>query len=211
MKKRAVGYLCGVVGVSLLCLSIGTSNTEAAVSKTTDGEVTYTDGELELVGSDLPDSLDFGTHAIQYDSNKTYYATDSGTDTENAAATDLTPGKVTVIDGRSAASVGWSVVVQQTAQFNDGTDDLDAAQLSTFGDPTALTNATGGTDFAAGKLELTPAVDKKVMGATITDNGKGTTTLDLSHFTLEVPGASAKSIGTYDSEIVWTVSNIPAV
>lgn len=210
MKKRAVGYLCGVVGVSLLCLSIGTSNTEAAVSKTTDGEVTYTDGELELVGSDLPDSLDFGTHAIQYDSNKTYYATDSGTDTENAAATDLTPGKVTVKDGRSAATVGWSVVVQQTAQFNDGTADLAAAQLSAFGDPTSVA-VTGATDFAAGKLELTPAVDKKVMGATITDNGKGTTTLDLSHFTLEVPGASAKSIGTYDSEIVWTVSNTPAV
>lgn len=212
MKKRTLGYVCGVVGISLLSLNAGLQSTEAAVTKTTDGTVTYTDGELELVGSDLPDSLDFGTHTIQYDTDKTYYATDSGTDNENASATDLTTGAVTVIDARSAAAKGWSVTVQQTAQFNDGTSDLASAVLSAYGDPTSV-SVSGSTDFASGKLALTPGQDKKVMGATATETGavgKGTTTLDLTHFTLEVPGASAKSIGTYESEIVWTVSATPA-
>lgn len=212
MKKRTLGYVCGVVGISLLGVNAAMPAADAAVTKTTDGHVTYVEGDLELVGSELPDDLNFGSHTIQYDSDKTYYATDSGTDNENAAATDLTTGAVKVIDGRSAASKGWSVTVQQTAQFNDGTNDLASAVLSAYGDPTSV-SVSGSTDFAAGKLALTPGQDKKVMGATATETGsvgKGTTTLDLTHFTLEVPGASAKSVGTYDSEIVWTVSATPA-
>lgn len=212
MKKRTLGYVCGVVGISLLSLNAGLPTADAAVTKTTDGHVAYVEGELELVGSDLPDDLDFGSHTIQYDTDKTYYATDSGTDNENATASDLTTGAVKVIDGRSAANKGWSVTVQQTAQFNDGTNDLASAELSAYGDPTTL-SVSGSTDFISGKLTLTPGLDKKVMGATATETGsvgKGTTTLNLTHFTLDVPGASAKSVGTYDSEIVWTVSATPA-
>lgn len=220
MKKKALGYALSIISLSAVCVTAGLQSVEAVSTKTTNGTVTYTDGTLDLDDDDamLPDSLKFGSHEIQYTQDKTYYATDSGTDNENASAADLTTGTVSVTDNRSSASYGWGVTVQQVTQFNDGTDDLASAVLTILGDPGAITDdqgasktLSGTSDFSGGKLALTPGNSHDVVGATAADAmaGKGNSRMALDGFTLDVPKDSTKNTGTYTADIVWTVTAAP--
>ncbi|MBV7389173.1 WxL domain-containing protein [Enterococcus alishanensis] len=214
MKKKALGYVLSIIGLSAVCVTAGLQSVEAVQTKTTKGEVTYTDGTLDLDDSDaaLPDNLLFGSHEIQYDADKVYYATDDGTDNENGSASNITTGKVIVTDNRSSATNGWVVKVQQAEQFKLGTDELNGAVLSTYGNPRALTNITGSNDFdpIENKLELVPGSDRTVLNAVTSDSAKGTTELDLTQFTLEVPKEASKAVGKYESTINWTVTAAPA-
>ncbi|EOH97405.1 WxL domain-containing protein [Enterococcus pallens] len=213
MKKRSLGYLCGVVGISLVTLSVGTQSVSAApvTTKTTQGTVTYTEGDVVIDGAKLPDSLNFGTHAIRNDIEQTFYATDDGTDTENASAANLTTGKVEVTDNRSSSTHGWTVNVQQTAQFANGSDVLTGSTLSIYGDPSLVTNVTGANGFSSGKLDVAVGSDKVVLAAKATDTNAKFVSLDLTKFSLTVPANAPKTNVTYTSDIVWTTSNTPGV
>lgn len=213
MKKRSLGYLCGVVGVSLVTLSVGVQSVSAApvTTKTTQGTVTYTEGDVVIDGAKLPDSLNFGTHAIRNDIEQTFYATDDGTDTENASAANLTTGEVEVTDNRSSSTHGWTVNVQQTAQFANGSDVLTGSTLSIYGDPTTVTGVTGANGFVSGKLDVAVGSDRVVLAAKATDTNAKFVSLDLTKFSLTVPANAPKTNVTYTSDIVWTTSNTPGV
>ncbi|MGM0213891.1 WxL domain-containing protein [Enterococcus sp. AZ109] len=214
MKKRTLGYVCGVAGISLLTLSIGAQSASAAptATKTTNGTITYTEGGVVIDGAKLPDDLNFGSHAIRNDIAQTFYATDDGTDTENANASNLTTGTVEVTDNRNATTHGWTVNVQQTGQFANGSNVLTGSVLSMYGDPTtAMTQAGGANGFNSGKLDVAVGADTAVLSARTTDTNAKHVSLDLSKFSLMVPANAPKTNTTYTSEIVWTTSNTPGV
>ncbi|MGG5373317.1 WxL domain-containing protein [Enterococcus sp. AZ196] len=166
--------------------------------------------ELELLTAKIPDQLKFGTHKIENSADKTYYATDSGSDNENAAATDMTTGAVGVKDTR-LSTVGWSLTVKQLTQFKTASNqELTGAQLSFHAGQPDLSQSTGGAPGGVSdqRVTLTPNVSSQLLLAS-NGQGKGIVELPLEKFKLEIPSTAEKYASDYTTQIEWLVSNIP--
>lgn len=166
--------------------------------------------ELELLTADIPDDLKFGTHKIDYSSDKTYYATDSSTDNENVAAADITTGGVGVKDTR-LSSTGWTLTVKQLTQFkNASNQEITGAQLSFKVGQPDLSQSTGGVPSGVSnqKVTLTPMVSSTLLQAA-SGQGKGIVELPIENFTLEVPGNAEKYVSEYTTQLEWLVSDVP--
>ncbi|MGM0213893.1 WxL domain-containing protein [Enterococcus sp. AZ109] len=166
--------------------------------------------ELELLTSQIPDNIKFGSHEIQHGADKVYYATNSGDDTENASATDLTTGIIGVKDTRLSTE-GWRLTIQQKEQFKTTNNQLlagtqlvldvgipDVSQI-TSGSPTGVSNQ---------EVALTPGQSQELLRAT-NGQGKGIVELPIRKFVLKVPGATKKYTSEYTTQIEWLVSNVP--
>lgn len=166
--------------------------------------------ELNLLTNKIPDNLKFGTHKIENSTTKTYYATDSGNDTENAAASDLTKGAVGVEDTRLSTE-GWSLTVKQLTQFKTAANqELNGAELSIDVGQPDLSQSTGGapTGVSNQKVTLTPSLSSQLLLAS-GGQGKGIVELPIDKFTLEIPGTADKYASEYTTQVEWLVSNVP--
>lgn len=166
--------------------------------------------ELSLLTDKIPDNLKFGTHQIENSRVKTYYATDSGNDNENASASDLTTGAVGVEDTR-LSSEGWSLTVKQLTQFKTAANqELTGAQLSFYVGQPDLSQSTGGapTGVSNQKVTLTPSFSSQLLTAS-GGQGKGIVELPIDKFTLEIPGTADKYASEYTTQVEWLVSNVP--
>lgn len=166
--------------------------------------------ELSLLTSKIPDKLNFGTHQIENGTVKTYYATDSGSDNENASASDLTTGAVGVEDTR-LSSEGWSLTVKQLTQFQTvANQELTGAELSFYVGQPDLSQSTGGAPMGVSnqKVTLTPSFSSQLLTAS-GGQGKGIVELPIDKFILEIPGTADKYASDYTTQVEWLVSNVP--
>lgn len=199
IKKKTVVLSTLLIGSSLV---IGTT---AFADKATTGTVDYTAGTLSLDGSAvLPDNLNFGNHPIQSKVDETWVATGDGVQTSTA-----TTGAINVSDNRGT-SAGWSVKVNQAAQFARGSDTLTAAALSITGG--AVTNNLSvtptGEGFGGKKVTLDINTTANVLSAKVTE-GNGETSLPLTKFELAVPKTTVKKGLNYQTTLNWTLSATP--
>lgn len=166
--------------------------------------------ELELLTTNIPDNLRFGTHKIDNTADKIYYATDSGSDNENETAADITTGAVGVKDTR-LSNAGWRLTVQQLTQFETAAhQELAGAQLSFHAGEPDLNQSTGGGPSGVNnqRVTLTPNVSSQLLLAT-GGQGKGIVELPIEKFKLEVSGNAEKYASEYNTQIEWLVSNVP--
>ncbi|MGM0237752.1 WxL domain-containing protein [Enterococcus sp. AZ103] len=166
--------------------------------------------ELSLIDGKIPSHLNFGTHEIQYDTDKTFYATDDGTNTENGSANNLTTGEIGMLDTRLGTE-GWSLTVKQLAQFKTSTNqELSSAELGFKVGPLDTSQSTGGIPSGVDDEEITliPGNATELLRAS-NGQGKGTVTLPIERFTLKIPKTSAKHVGQSTTEVEWLLSNVP--
>lgn len=178
-----------------------------------------TDGPLSI---DYISNLDFGADHKISGSTETYYA-------QPISATDSKGNKVKranylqVTDNRGTNG-GWKLSVNQDAQFNDGTSELAGAQLKmtgqTFNSSNIGDKTTIPTALNSGVITPTVGTDVEVVKAA-TGQGMGTwtdsfgtyvdgldTDASMKAISLEVPGKTAKSIGTsYKTNLTWTLTD----
>lgn len=166
--------------------------------------------ELELLTTKIPDNLKFGTHRIENSTDKTYYATKSGSNNENSSALDLTTGVVGVKDTR-LSSIGWSLSVKQLTQFKTASNQkLNGAQLSFHVGQPDLSQSTGGAPNGVSdqNVTLTPNASKQLLIAT-GGQGKGIVELPIDKFMIEIPATAEKYASEYTTQLEWLVSNVP--
>lgn len=128
------------------------------------------------------------------------------------------------VTDQRGTNAGWKLSVNQTAQFNDGTADLDGASLKMSQQVLNSTNmdATTTPGVITPVVTVTPdGADVKVLKAE-KGQGMGTWTDAFGTYdetapeagtsakavSLDVPGKSAKNIGsTYKTDLVWTLTD----
>ena len=209
-----VGWLNSVDGMIYQNPNISTSPTtysmgEEDVTFTAQWQSTSIVEELKLDGN-IPDNLKFGTHTIQYDSAERYYATDSGNDTENNSASDLTKANLTVTDTRISTE-GWRLSAKQLEQFKTSSNkNLTNAQLSLTVGQRDVSQVTSGLPTGVENQEviLVPGVSSPLMSAS-GGTGKGIVVLPIEKFTLTIPAASEKYSEEYSTQVEWLLSNVP--
>jgi len=184
MKKLVLGLMvsAGFFGGTAL----------AANADTSTGSVGFTAGTLSMSTDNTAD-LTFGNQAI--------------TNTDTNATASSTP-IVTVSDMRGS-SAGWSLTVNQMAQFKTADDDsLSNAALTVAGTADA-------TDVTGKSATLTPG-DGTVAGAdgvvanAAKDTGNGLTKVTFTGSQLSVPAATNKLAKNYTTTLTWTLSDSPS-
>jgi len=208
MKKQFALLIAGLFAGSILAFS-----TSAHAVDTT-GTVDYTDGGITFdpqvpgnASASLPQSLNFGSHAIQTKADETWVATSDG-DQESP----VTTGQVAISDNRGNSSTGWTVKVNEPTQFAANSNPLTGAALSfTVGTLTNNVNAAPtGTRIANG-AKTTMLVNQSVSVLTAQPNeGAGETALPITKFELNVPKDTAKQQAQYQTTLVWTFSATPS-
>ncbi|EPI04360.1 hypothetical protein D920_00236 [Enterococcus faecalis 13-SD-W-01] len=186
-KVLTCGVLLGTIGVGS---TIASADVTDDFNGTSEGTVSFeapASGALKIV--EVAD-LDFGLHEISA-ADETYK-----TETDTQA---------TVSDLRGTLA-GWKLTVEQGDQFVNGTAVLDNAQI-TLDTPKVST----GTGVAKTGIVLAPnGGAQEILGAKAGE-GDGITTAALAtgSASLSVPGATTKQVGTYSTELTWTLSDVP--
>lgn len=208
MKKFV---LTGGLLLSTLMVANGCLGGSEARAETTNGQVTFNGGTVNIVPDEvdpsnpsgkillLPTDLNFGSTAISYNADTHLKATADG----NQSAKETT-GAIRIDDMRGT-NAGWVVKVNQT-QLKNGTNELTGAEFSlTTGQATNV----GGTIPTGGeinkKVTLTPGTEMELFKAN-KGEGNGISKLPLNQFDLMIPAATAKTAGQYTTTITWTVS-----
>lgn len=151
----------------------------------------------------LPGNLNFGQHLIQTAVDEQFSATVDG-----LATSQLTTGTVAISDTRSQLK-NWQVKVNQLADFQTGTASLAPAILTIHGgDLVSDFPLVEVTSISHQTVELTGNTQQQVLAVT-NSNATGSIQLALSQFDLFVPKNTPKTSGSYQTTLVWTVTDGP--
>ncbi|MDK1716940.1 WxL domain-containing protein [Dellaglioa algida] len=170
---------------------------------------------------DYVSNFDFGSDNKISGDDKTYYAKPIEA-TDNGGNKVQRANYLQVTDKRGS-NIGWYLTVKQGAQFNDGKADLDGAKLQMTNQTLNsknmdLNNPSNIPAIDNATMTMTPGDDIKVLTAG-KNQGMGTWTdafgvYDAAKDTaskavsLEVPGNSAKNVGSYTTDLTWTLSDV---
>lgn len=200
--------------------------------KPIDPSSTTNKGSNGPLSIDYASSFNFGVNKIS-NKNEVYYARAQTYFTDSGAVSNLvTPNYVQVSDNRGNNG-GWTLTVRQSGQFkNEETlnKELTGAQV-TLSSPTVSSNAQNVTAPIP-----TPSIALDVMGAesvvmsAATDAGAGTwvdywgtvetiTEKDQNNkdvkadvvkaVALSIPGSTPKDAVSYETTLVWSLSDVP--
>lgn len=207
MKKQFALLIAGLFAGSILAFSTSAHAVDTTTVDYTDGGITFDPQVPGNASASLPQSLNFGSHAIQTKADETWVATSDG-DQESP----VTTGQVAISDNRGNSSTGWTVKVNEPTQFTANSSPLTGAALSfTVGTLTNNVNAAPtGTRIANG-AKTTMLVNQSVSVLTAQPNeGAGETALPITKFELNVPKDTAKQQAQYQTTLVWTFSATPS-
>lgn len=183
-----------------------------------------TKGPLSI---DYASSLDFGKNRIT-NVDMTYYARAQAYHGD----TEETPNYIQVTDNRGT-NAGWTLKVKQAGQLKSVTETLNpelTGSVITLTQPTVNSNSTATAPTAAQTIVLDPAGSEQLVMSAATKAGAGTWTnrwgivervmeqdqagqeVEASvtkDVTLEVPGATPKDAVKYQTQLIWTLSDVP--
>ncbi|KRK46133.1 WxL domain-containing protein [Dellaglioa algida] len=171
---------------------------------------------------DYISNLDFGTDHKVSGTTATYYAKPIAAKDKDGK--DVKRSNYLQVTDNRGTNAGWKLSVTQNKQFNNGTADLDGAALKMTGQVFNSTNmdaTTTPTALNSGVITPTIGQDVQVVAAakgqgmgTWTDSfgtyvdGNENTDASMKAISLEVPGKTAKAVGTtYSTDLTWTLTD----
>lgn len=161
----------------------------------------YFEGEkFSLETTSIPSVLDFGTHAVQTkeDERLTAY---------NADGTQST-GQLSVTDTRSTVK-NWSLKVRSEAVFEDQNPALAASSFILQGGG-LVSDFQGDNLTSIANTELFLPMNQQATLLAVTDaTESGDIHLGIDRFELFVPKDQPKTTGSYQSRLIWTISDTP--
>lgn len=178
-----------------------------------------TNGPLSI---DYVSNFDFGSKNKVSGDDATYYAAPVKLADKDGNA--ITRANYLQVTDKRGTNAGWKLSVKQEKQFNDGTADLNGAQLQMTTQKLNSKNidANNPTDpvIPNATIATTPGSDVQVLNAG-KGQGMGTWTDSFGEYTdgsatdtsmkaisLEVPGKTAKEINTtYKTDLTWTLTD----
>ncbi|TWW13513.1 cell surface protein [Dellaglioa algida] len=171
---------------------------------------------------DYVSNFDFGSDNKISGDDTTYYAKPiKATDKDGK---EVQRANYLQVTDKRGTNIGWKLSVKQEKQFNDGKADLDGAKLQmatqTLNSKNMdLNNPSNIPAIDNATMAMTPGADVKVLSAA-KDQGMGTWTDSFGVYdadaakdtaakavSLEVPGNSAKNVGSYTTDLTWTLTD----
>ena len=180
-----------------------------------------TPGTAGPLSIDYVSNFDFGSDNKISGDDTTYYAKPiKATDKDGK---EVQRANYLQVTDKRGSNIGWYLTDKQGAQFNDGKADLDGAKLQMTNQTLNsknmdLNNPSNIPAIDNATMTMTPGDDIKVLTAG-KNQGMGTWTdafgvYDAAKDTaskavsLEVPGNSAKNVGSYTTDLTWTLSDV---
>lgn len=149
-------------------------------------------GEIKTT-VDLPESLNFGVHPIQYNVDEQYKATADGSQDDSAISSS---GTISIVDTR-ASKPGWELKVKSTNfSLENTTLKINVGKIE---------NLSG---YDVQTLELSNNNDVSIASAS-SGTGSGNTIVPINLFEFYIPKETVKSVNIYSADIVWTLSDTP--
>jgi hypothetical protein len=152
----------------------------------------------------LPTNLDFGTHPIQTKAAETWVA-----ENEN----QVTTGQISVTDYRLKTietSSKWELSVKQESAWLNGEYPLPNAQLQmNIGEITRVQFQPEDISYPQGENIFLYNQEAVSLLSLENAQASGAVTIDLSSFYLYIPENTPKYTGTYQTTLVWTLSDVP--
>lgn len=160
----------------------------------------YFQGEyLSLQENLLPTNLDFGTHKIQTVADERFTAQSNS---QNVTAT------ISITDTRTKTK-NWQMKVMQTASWQNGASQLNTGTLKILaGGVTGNFPSSDFSSVANTTVDLALNTQKELISVK-NSAAKGGISLAINQFDLFVPKNTRKMIGTYQTTLVWTLTDGP--
>nr|WP_245186982.1 WxL domain-containing protein [Enterococcus larvae] len=151
----------------------------------------------------LPSSLNFGTHPIQTKLDELFTATQGG-----VSGAQNTTGTVSILDSRST-SKNWQVKVSQVGQWTNDEAVMSTPALKIYGGILTTNYAAANVrSISNASIDLYDGSQQEVLAVSGT-TASGSVSLGLSKFEMFVPKNTRKQLGQYQTKLVWTVTESP--
>ncbi|WP_314066128.1 WxL domain-containing protein [uncultured Vagococcus sp.] len=180
-------------------------------------------GQKNPLRISLVSAFDFGT--IKMSGNTETYKAALPTPNFVEGGKQARPNFVQVTDNRGSLE-GWNLTAKIAKQFTNGVSTLDASTITlsnAWAEPAATDNAEFAPTVPTSSVVLEHG-DAKTIATAATDKGMGTWNIlygtlnqaDKSQkgdaansVELTIPGKVKKTVGAYQAEVLWTLTNTP--
>ena len=185
-------------------------------------------GTVGPLSIDYVSNFDFKSDNKISGDDKTYYANPiKATDKDGK---EVQRANYLQVTDKRGSNIGWKLTVKQGAQFKNGSAELDGAKLQMttqtlnsknmdLNNPSNIPTIENKTMTLVPATAATPNTDVKVLSAG-KNQGMGTWTDSFGVYdsdaaidtaskavSLEVPGNSAKTVGSYTTDLTWTLTD----